>query len=222
MGVLKWFRRSRTDILAKQIEELKQKLRQRSDFPKAKAAITQLMTCMRMKLGERKQRKLDYRFRTRQHVCRKRRKRRKPMHTASPTPTVFTDPHTVVNLSEIQLSPAEVTVLSSFCPTPPQLNTFQLQNVLEDFYRHLRLKEVFYDSEESDGEEYQPNPFTRRKKRWTPPKNREPALESYIQAWNESVHERAPPPEKNKDNLTREEMVTLKSLRNRVRLEKSS
>ena len=40
MGVLKWFRRSRTDILAKQIEELKQKLRKRSDFPKAKAAIT--------------------------------------------------------------------------------------------------------------------------------------------------------------------------------------
>ena len=178
MGVLKWFRRFRTDILAKQIEELEQKLRQRSDIPKAKAAITHLMTCMRMKLGEREQRKPDYRFRTRQHV--------KPMNTASPTPTVFTDPHTVVNLSEIQLSPAEVTVLSSFCPTPPQLNTFQLQNVLEDFYRHLHLKEVCYDSEESDGGEYQPNPFTRRKKRWTPPKNREPALESYIQALNEA------------------------------------
>ena len=33
----------------------------------------------------------------------------------------------------------------------------------------LRLKEFFYDSEGSDGEEYQPNPFRRRKKRWTPP-----------------------------------------------------
>ena len=125
-------------------------------------------------------------------VRRKQKKQRKPMHTPSPTPAVCTDPHTVVNLSEIQLSPAEVTLLSkglSFCPTPPQLDTFQLQNDLEDFYRHLRPKEFFYDSEESDGEEYQPNPFRRRKNCWTSPKNRESALESYIQALNESVKE---------------------------------
>ena len=81
--------------------------------------------------------------------------------------------------------------------------------------RHLRLKEFFYDSEESDGEEYQPNPFRRRKKCWTPTKNREPALESYIQALNkcEGV---APPEGKKKDNLTREERGDLKSLRNRL------
>ena len=154
---------------------------------------------MRTKLEERKQRKLDYLFRAcPQHIRRKRRKRRKPIHTPSPTPAICTDPHTVVNLSEIQLSPAEVTLLSkglSFCPTPPQLDTFQLQNDLEDFYRCLRLKGIFYDSEESDREEYQPNPFRRRKKRWTPLKNREPALESCIQALNESVKE-VPPPHK--------------------------
>ena len=141
------------------------------------------------------------------------------MHTPSPTRAFCTDPHTVVNLSEIQLSPAEVTLLSkglSFCPTPPQLDTFQLQNDLEDFYRRLRLREFFYDSEESDGEEYQSNPFRRRKKRWTPPKNREPALESYIQVLNESVKESLHQKRIKKDNLTREERGALKSLRNRV------
>lgn len=76
--------------------------------------------------------------------------------------------------------------------------------------------EFFYDSEESDGEEYQPNPFRRRKKRWTPPKNREPALESYIQAFNEGMKESLHQKRIKKDNLTREERGALKSLRNRV------
>ena len=87
---------------------------------------------------------------------------------------------------------------------------------MEDFYRRLRLKEFFYDSEESDGEEYQPNPFRRRKKHWSPPKNREPALESYIQILNEGVKESLNQKRIKKDNLTREERGALKSLRKRV------
>ena len=86
----------------------------------------------------------------------------------------------------------------------------------QHFYRRLRLKEFFYDSEESDGEEYQPNPFRRWKKRWTPLKNWETALESYIQALNESVKESLHQKRINKDNLTREERGALKSLRNQV------
>ena len=92
-------------------------------LPEAKGAIIHSTTCIKTQLEERKQRKLDYLFRARpQQARRKRRKRRKPLHTPSPTPAVCTDPHTVANLSEIQLSPVEVTLLSkglSFCPTPP-------------------------------------------------------------------------------------------------------
>ena len=101
-----------------------------------------------------------------------------------------TFPSTVVNISDVQLSPTEVTLLSkgvTFCPTPPKLDTFQLQNDLDNFHRRLRLKEFFYDSEDSDEEAYQPTPFRQKKRKWTPPKNREPALESYIQTVTENV-----------------------------------
>jgi len=53
---------------------------------------------------------------------------------------------------------------------------------LDAFYRWLRLKEFFYHSDHSEEEEYHPNPFRSNKKEVDPPKNREPALETYIQA----------------------------------------
>ena len=130
-----------------------------------------------------------------------------------------TFPSTVVNISDVQLSPTEVTLLSkglTFCPTPPKLDTFQLQNDLDNFHRRLRLKEFFYDSEDSDEEAYQPTPFRQKKRKWTPPKNREPALESYIQTVTENVKKSTCHKRRIKDNLTREERATLKSLRCRV------
>ena len=87
---------------------------------------------------------------------------------------------------------------------------------MEDFYIRLQLREFFYDSEDSDGEAYQPNPFRRKKKRWTPPKNREPALDSFIQTVNESVKESLHQKRRRKDNLTRKERGALKSLRSRI------
>ena len=94
--------------------------------------------------------------------------------------------NTVINLSGVPLSEAESSLLDkglSFCPTPPHMNTFQLQYDLTMFYRRLRLREYFYDEESLvNDRDTQHNPFRLRNKRWMPAKNREPALEAYIQA----------------------------------------
>ena len=51
----------------------------------------------------------------------------------------------VVNLSNATLSEAEINLLSkrlSFCPTPSRLETTEIEDDLESYYRYLRLKEL--------------------------------------------------------------------------------
>ena len=57
----------------------------------------------------------------------------------------------------------------SFCPKPSKLDEFQLKKDLE----------LFYDSEGTSDANI--NPF-KNKSNWTPPSNRDPALETYITA----------------------------------------
>ena len=117
---------------------------------------------------------------------RRRRKKKKLYIQSQPLTTCTTTKNTVINLSGVPLSEAESSLLDkglSFCPTPPRMNTFQLQYDLAMFYRCLRLREYFYDEESLvSNRETQHNPFRLRNKRWMPAKNREPALEAYIQA----------------------------------------
>ena len=93
----------------------------------------------------------------------------------------------MVNLSEVELSQDELSVLSKglkFAPQPPRVNRFQLKQDLEAFGRRMRLQELFSDQEASN-EDYDPdlekNRF-KKKSTWKPPKNRDPALEAYLRA----------------------------------------
>lgn len=188
-----------TRPLLDNIEQTERTLRRRSDFDANKTAILEAMTRVQSKLEMVKQRKLDTLLCTRPAHARHSRRKRKRTRHAPAAPTSASGPlttNTVVNLSGVSLSEAELSLLSkglSLCPTPPTLDTFQMEIDLEDLYRRLRLKEFFYDSE-SDGEspQPQPDPFKPRKKRWTPAKNRVPALEAYIQAIGDGV-QAAPP-----------------------------
>ena len=64
-------------------------------------------------------------------------------------------PTTVVNLSGIALSEAEINLLSkglSICPTPRHIEKEQILDDLEKFFRRLRLKEFFLEEEEEDSD----------------------------------------------------------------------
>ena len=91
-------------------------------------------------------------------------------------------PSTVINLSGSQLSDAEMALLSkglSFCPTPPSVNTEQLRDDFERFFRRIRLKEFFSDrASEEDLHPFKP-PSTCTCT-WMPPRGRNVALEVYI------------------------------------------
>ena len=74
---------------------------------------------------------------------------------------------------------AEIGLLSKgliFCPRPPIIVVFLLRVDLQQRSRRLRLKDFFADKERNDNEY---NPF-KNKSNWTPPQNRNPALEAYI------------------------------------------
>ena len=89
----------------------------------------------------------------------------------------------MVNLSDIELTEAEHHLLSKglkFAPKPPRINIFQLKQDLEDFDRRLRLRKFFYDPQ--DEEETPQRRQFKEKSTWTPHRNREAPLETYIRA----------------------------------------
>ena len=121
-------------------------------------------------------------------------------------------PNTVVNLSSSPLSPAETSLLSKglkFCPTPPTVDTIALSHDLSSFYRRIRLKEFFLDEPPTD-----PQPFY-QKSTWTPPKNRVPSLETYVQTVSSQIHSTDTLNKRPHDNLPRDERQALSSLQNR-------
>ena len=95
---------------------------------------------------------------------------------------------TVINISNVALSRDEETLLSrglSFCPRPSRIERFHLIDDIKQFSKRLRLREYFYDSDESNDNDHR-IPF-RRKSTWTPPPDREPALATYIQQWENEL-----------------------------------
>ena len=93
------------------------------------------------------------------------RPRAPPSHQETPAP------RTVVNLSGVDLSPPELSLLSKglkFAPKPPKTNRFQLKQDLEDFGRRIRLREFFYDLEANDDEgNHQDDREFKEKSTWT-------------------------------------------------------
>ena len=96
------------------------------------------------------------------------------------------------------------------------MNKFQLKKDIEAFGRRLRLREFFYNSDSSDDEDYDPEQQSfKEKSTWNPPKNRDPALETYLKAvendtWNLSKSKRRP------DNLPATERQALTKLQTRT------
>ena len=75
------------------------------------------------------------------------------------------------------------------------------------------MKKIFYDHE---GEDKEMNLF-RKKSKWTPPYNRDLALETYIKAIRDDIHQSLDqsPKHRSSDNLTSKERRALLSLRSR-------
>ena len=103
---------------------------------------------------------------------------RRPRHRAPPTPRDpptrqdAASPGTVVNLSGVDLSPSELSLLSKglkFASKPPRVNRFQLKQDLDDFGRRIRLREFFFHPEASDdGGDYREERRFKEKSKWTP------------------------------------------------------
>ena len=125
----------------------------------------------------------------------------------------------MVNISNARLSRDEISLLSkglTFCPTPSRVDNFQVKQDFDEFYRRLRLKEYFYDSDAIDMNSTSVNPF-RKKSGWEPPHNRDVALETYIKAVGKDIETTTHSISKRHfvDNLTLEERKALFSLRSR-------
>ena len=88
--------------------------------------------------------------------------------------------YTVINLSDYSLSYYDLRVLSlglKFTPNPPHVDRLNLKESLRRFVRNLRLREYFADSDspvDSDTIKF------RKKATWTPPPNRDKALDMFI------------------------------------------
>ncbi|KAL9958229.1 hypothetical protein ACROYT_G035215, partial [Oculina patagonica] len=122
--------------------------------------------------------------------------------------------HIVVNLSKRELSEAEISLLSKglkFCPTPEKVDVYNLRKDIREFVRRIRLREFFYCDDEVDGA-FSDIPTFRNRSAWCPEKNREMAVEAYVEALENAIlshdfetsHQR---------NLTREEQRALENLR---------
>ena len=139
---------------------------------------------------------------------RRRSRFRRPSQQSMPSPPT----NTVVNLSSSSITDAEHRLLTkglNFCPTPPKVDQVMLSQDLTEYYRRLRLSEFFFDSGPQEVE-----PF-RIKSTWVPPKNRVPALETYVQAVSSQVNNSSSLSHKPHDNLPRDERLALNSLRSR-------
>jgi hypothetical protein len=88
--------------------------------------------------------------------------------------------HSVVNLSNVELTKSQVEALEkglTFCPTPGRPQMHEIWGDLEEFFRRLRLKRYFDEIvlEDSNDEK-----SFRNKSTWTPPEGQDAALDIFI------------------------------------------
>ena len=119
--------------------------------------------------------------------------------------------YTVINLSDYSLSYSDLRVLSlglKFTPNPPHVDRLNLKESLRRFDRNLRLREYFVDSDspvDSDTIKF------RKKTTWTPPPNRDKALDMFISVVESELMNA--PEQKNFPNLTADERLALRNLK---------
>ena len=123
------------------------------------------------------------------------------------------DANYLVNLSSVDLSEAEIKLLSkglSFCLIPHKVHWIELKADAEEFSRRLHLKEYFHGRELSQyiSDFY---PF-KKKSTWTPNKDRDLGLELYIQLLKDDILNSKP--SKIADNTSKSEREALQTLIN--------
>lgn len=221
LKLLKVHYRETSQSIGREISNLERDIRvsfDRTTFEAVHSTVKSRVETLKKRLEERKKRKL-----TSLLAAKPRRGNRHPRMTIRASPmnlsnTDNTTPRTVVNLTGVDLSSDEISLLSKglkFAPTPPRINRFQLKQDLEAFGRRLRLKEFFYHSDESE-DEYNPHRHRfKEKSTWNPPRNRDPALETFLRAMENDVWRLARSTTR-KDNLTLAERGALTRLRTRT------
>lgn len=105
----------------------------------------------------------------------------------------------------------------SFCPTPPRLQSVQLENDIECFFRRLRLREYFSNSDEQTHNHDHQQYLFKPPSMWMPPKGKDLVLETYIKAIRTDILKLVTEKYEMKcnDNLTPNERKALKNLRHR-------
>ena len=139
------------------------------------------------------------------------RRKRKPRNTRT---TIRLDTTSVINLSQTPLSHDESSVLArglTFCPTPRRINWSEVSADINDFTRRMRLTEYFHDYNNASNPN-QTNPF-HNKSSWTPPTNRDSALNAYIDAIKHDIS--ISNLNHITDNLTSHERQSLRNLKKR-------
>ena len=84
----------------------------------------------------------------------------------------------------------EVSLLSkglNFCPTPKDFDRFNLRKDINEFIRHITLKEYFYDDDNNVGGDFSDVPAFRNKSTWSPERGRELVIEAYARAVEEEI-----------------------------------
>ena len=132
----------------------------------------------------------------------------------------------VINMSNTPLSDAQIKLLSKglkFTPTPKS-NKRELESDIKEFNRRLRLKEYFYESDETTDSENEGNsnnnpndtankPLLRNKSNWNPKPNRVPLLDTCIDMLSKTAKELESVPVKPcKDKLSKSERQALQEL----------
>jgi len=145
-------------------------------------------------------------------------KKRKNRRTRSRKRTNISNPQpedTVINLSNVQLSDAEIKLLSrglTFVPTGKRINWSEVQADINDFARRLRLRE-FFDNDGITTTDSTDGPF-KCKGSWTPPCGREVAHDAFINAIQQDLM--FSKPTRICDNLPKPERRPIKQLQKRV------
>ena len=123
--------------------------------------------------------------------------------------------NTVVNLSSRELTEGEVALLSKglkFCPTPSDLDRYNLRKDINDFIRRIRLKEYFFQGDNVGGD-FSDFPAFRNRSTWGPDRGREIAIEAYAQAVEEEILSSVNNGRRIHSNLSESERKALKDLK---------
>ena len=95
----------------------------------------------------------------------------------------------VANLSKRHLTEAEVLLLSKglrFCLTPERIDIYNVRKDIGDYVRRIRLGEYFYCADQVDGD-FSEMPAFVTKSTWCPERNREMAIEAYVEALERTI-----------------------------------